>query len=96
MASLAETASKTILTYFPTGFLEAALVPRRPLRQLQPACEVAKNTRSRALRSGGGEACCRRRRADGLHVVLHSPAPRGWFCWFSGKSGLKDKHKAGH
>lgn len=58
---------------FQMGFLLMALVPRGLLHQPQPACEVAKNTRSRKPRSGGGEACCRQWRTDRSHVVLHSP-----------------------
>lgn len=74
--ALAETGSTSkSVVYFQEGFLLMVLFPRRPLHQPQPACEVAKNTRSRKPRSGGGEACCRQWLTNRSHVVLHSPAP---------------------
>lgn len=74
--ALEETGSTSkSFVYFQEGFLLMASVPRGPLHQPQPACEVAKNTRSRKPRSGGGEACCRQWLTDRSHVVLHSPAP---------------------
>lgn len=76
MGALAEMESTSMSSaYFQVGFLLVALVPREPLHQPEPASEVAKDTRSRAQRSGGDEASCRQWWTNWSHVVLHSSAP---------------------
>lgn len=68
-------ATRKSFVYFQVCFLLMVSVPRGPLHQPQPACEVAKHPRSRKPRSRGGEACCRQWLTDRSHVVLHPLAP---------------------
>ncbi len=92
MVFLATLATRKRFVYFQVFCLLMASVPKQPLHQPQPACEVAKHPRSRKPRSGGDEACCRQWRTNRSHVVLHPPAPWGEFGWLSGKNDLKDKN----
>lgn len=67
LAGLASTSKSRI--FWEVAFPWKPLVPRAPLRQPRSACEPGGDTRSTGPRSGGGEACCRRRcLVNGLHV----------------------------
>lgn len=51
--------TNTSWLYLQVAFHLMPSIPRGPLRQPQPLCEVTKNTKRRMPRSSGGEACFR-------------------------------------